>query len=619
MSAVCLPPPTLRRRLRTLLLLLPLLVSTTARTATSGAEVLLVFDPEQPLSVLDAQGIRDALQELRSPYQDWPLSNQQPLTTAAVQPYSAIVLAHLRLPPEQRALIADWVADGGGLFASAAAAEGLESVLGITGLQPISRDDSSEMRFIRAHPVATGSYWQGPISQLPPMPVEQLPAVMQLLYLDPGWPAYSATPTTATILARWRRSGASWFSNDGSPALFSHQHGAGRTVYTGALAGAYADPAWRYPLAWRSVIGEALRWVNRRGSVVQLGYWPQAYRAAFALTADAERAAMATVVPELLAAFSRLGLPRFGTFFFVGQAGGDPLTEGAQEHPDTLAAVIAAGAEVGGHGDVHSRFAGQDLATQRDRLQRMIDVLQPTLAASGGQLLGFRAPGLAVDRNSFAAEVDVGLAYDSSQQDVWNETTLPYFDGGLWHLPVSSPMDYALLHEAALSGDEWELLQRDKLAYVQSRRGLFNMVIHPWLVADQLPRIEAMLADAMADGGLWLGRLDDLLYWWLQREDLQIEVDHADAQQLRLRVHNRGPLAVEGASLWLRPPAGSAERLASIDAEPAVIHSRHHGLGAEPDRFDIVVLPTLAAGAAVVVDWGRPRPPEVFSDGFENR
>src|SRR5690606_28871276 len=152
-------------------------------------------------------------------------------------------------------------------------------------------------------------------------------------------------------------------------------------------------------------------------------------------------------------------------FFIVGQAGGDAGSEGAVENPAIVQAILAAGAELAGHGDVHSLIRGQDLATQTTRLASMRALIE-TSAAQVPPVRGFRAPALLVDRDTWRAAAAVGLSYDSSDQDVWCECGLPWFTGEVWSLPPTAPMDYVLVDQFGLSGNEISVLMRDKAAFV---------------------------------------------------------------------------------------------------------------------------------------------------------
>lgn len=602
-----------------------------AAQLVSRPEVLLVYDPDDVLSSMDALGIRGALAEQRTPVVELALATGVELPALTLERHPVLVLAQRRLTPVDGVRVQAFVEAGGGLIATGAAGLDLQPLLGITNLRdlarfPPDRPPLDEIRFGLSHPVATGSFWTGPISQVPPMPATELPVVPQLLYRL-TWPAYTATVDGALVLARWRSSGSAWTVADVDPAVFASVHGEGRSVYFGALPGAYAD--WNYPLAWRMPVQEAVSWVNTRAPQVQLGHWPEAKRAAYAFTADTERAPMRTVVPALLALFRQLGLTDFGTFFIVGQAGGDPGSEGAVENPAIVQAILAAGSELAGHGDVHSVIRGLDLATQTSRLGAMRMLIE-TSGAQVPPVRGFRAPALMVDGNTWRAAAAVGLAYDSSDQDVWCECGLPWFTGEVWSLPPSAPMDYVLVDQFGLSGNEISVLMRDKAAYVASRRGLFNWVTHPWILGgyaiddpegqpsreNLLPTVAAVLAAARDEGGFWMQRLDRILDWWVQRESLSIEIADSDAFRLQLRLRNEGAQAVEGASLWLRLPLAGHPWSVELNGLPQPTLSRPHGLGASTP-FEVLVVPRIDAQSEVRVELRVLRPVPLFADGFE--
>lgn len=616
LASVRLPSPRLGAPTALLGVLLVLTASLplAATAAADEAALLLIADPQDSLSQLDASGVRAALVELQVPLDEHALAEGARIDDALLAGRGAVWLAHLALTPDEIAALDRFVRAGGGLVASGRSGQGLESLLGLGPVTAVERSAATELRFVTAHPAASGSFWQGPISQTPPTPSSEMPAIPHIYYLDAAWPSYTAQPQQAQVLARWRRAESSWFGPDGSPSVFAATPGAGRVLYFGALPGAYADPAWQFPLSWRTVITEANAWVQP-GLQVELGLWPQGKRSAFAFTADTERPAMTTVVPQLLQIFDSLGLTRFGTFFIVGQAGGDAGTVGAVEHPEVVAQILAAGSELAGHGDVHARFAGQDLATQTARLTAMRDLIE-ALMGTQAPLLGFRGPGLALDRTTYGAMVDSGLVYDSSDQDVWAEWTLPYFNGQVWQLPPSSMMDFALLIGAGLSGGEWETLVRDKQAFVASRRGLFNWVTHPWVLADHLPRVQSMLGDANDQGDLWMARLDDVLAWWMQREDLRVELIERGEFASRVHVHNDGAQVADGASLWLRLPDAQYPWRLRVDGIETAAVTRSHGFAGSRD-YRVLVLPQIAAGAIREVLIEQVRPESLFADSFE--
>ena len=623
----------LRRALPAVALLLALLLPLQPSLAqlSQRPEVLLVFDAQDPLSSLDARGIREALAEQRTPVIELPLAAGVELPPQLLEQHPVLLLAQRRLAAADVARVQAFVQAGGGLVVSGAAGLDLQPLLGLKNLRdlgrfPPDRPPLDELRFGLSHPVSTGSFWTGPISQVPPMPASELPVVPQLLYRL-QWPAYTATVDGALVLARWRSSGSAWTVADVEPAVFAAAHGAGRVVYFGALPGVYAD--WNYPLGWRMPVQEAVSWVNTRAPQVQLGHWPQAKRAAYAFTADTERAPMRSVVPALLALFEQLGLDEFGTFFIVGQAGGDAGSQGAVENPAVVQAILDAGAELAGHGDVHSVFRGQDLPTQSTRLSSMRTLIENS-RPQVPPVRGFRAPALLVDNTTWRAAAAAGLAYDSSDQDVWCECGLPWFTGEVWSLPPSAPMDYVLVDTFGLSGNEIAVLMRDKAAYVASRRGLFNWVTHPWILGgyaindpagapsreNLLPTVASVLTAARDDGGFWMQRLDRILDWWRQRELLSIDVIASDPFRVQLRVRNPGSQPVQGASLWLRLPVSEFPWTVELDGMERSTLTRPHGLGAATP-FQVLVVPRIEAQSEVQVELRLLRPDAVFASGFE--
>jgi hypothetical protein len=517
-----------------------------------------------------------------------------------------VVLCDLTLSAVQAGVLEQWVHDGGGLLASGAAGVGLEALTGTGALAPLAID-LTEVTMPAAHPVAHGTHWQGPITQTPPMPAAEIPSTVQLLYINRAWPAWGASGGDGTMIGHWD-------GDDGTAAIVAAERGAGRVVWSGALPGAYSD--WDWPHSWRTVVVAAVQWLRGSGVHAELGYWPHAHRAAMVFTADTESTRMGVAVPALLDIFAEFGLQRFGTFFMLGRADGDdPVFDygGALEHPEVVRAIIAAGAEVAGHGDVHRRFNGQSLAVQRARLQAMLDIIEPILAESGDALLGFRAPYLSGDLTTSPALADVGIAYDSSDADVWSETTLPFFDGHIYQLPPGTPMDWHLLEVYGLDDTTVTTLFVDKIDYVMSRRGMFAWLTHPWVIEPHLDIVRGVLAAATAHDDLWLTRMDDIAVWWAQREELRLAWQSDEQTAKRLRLHNPGAAAIDGASVWLRLPTAPGTWQASIDGEPVPMHERVHG----GVPFLVAVVPRLEAGAQVDIELDRQRPARVFADGFE--
>ena len=559
--------------------------------------VLLIHDPARTGSVMDCNGIGEALAEIGIVHQivdiaqlrgsSWPLAST-----------SLITACHLNLQAADATALDQWIGSGGGLLATGSTAIGLEATLGLNGVFPASAKENTEVRFVEDHPASTGSWWSGAITTTPPMPAVEIPSIVQLYYLDNNWPAFNAEVADGLVMARWRDSSDDWSLPDHDPAVIAHHHGSGRTVYSAALPGVYSS--WDWPHAWRGVIVSAIEWLADDQPLVELGLWPYAHQAALAWTGDTERPEMVTAVPALLAIFTELGLTRFGTFYVVGKAGGDGNTLGAAEHPEVVQAIAAAGSEVGGHGDIHSAFYGQSLATQKTRISTMLDILDPLLAPYGERVRGFRAPYLSQDLKTFSALAELGLDYDAGEADVWSETTLPHELGGVWQLPPTMPMDWHLFIEHGLSEADALEIFSDKLDYVVSRRGLFSWLHHPWVIEPHLELVRALLTHARDRGIIWMARQDDILDWWQSRAAITIDSVERDGAILRVALNNPSDNRdLDGISIWVRMPAGSGnDWSASAGQVPVPLLIRTHA----DAPHAVAILPQLAAGQEIELE-----------------
>lgn len=562
------------------MLMAGLMVLSVSALSSADTPVLLLYDDSDEASMLDCSGIADALDEVGLPFETFDLDAGL-LGTSMLAGRAAAVLCHVTLGASESQLLADWVQAGGGLLASGQSGLGLESVLGLGSLAVVSGDAYTEVRFGREHPATTGSWWDGPIMHSPPMPALEIPSIMRFLYIDNtwpgGWPAFAVESATGTPLAAWRDSDSAWSVIDGSTAVVAHQHGAGRVVYAGALPGVHAN--WEWPQTWRTFIVASLHWIGESTPMFEIGLWPYGHQAALTWTGDTEKPAMVTAVPALLNIFSELGLERFGTFYTVGRAGGDGDTLGAQEHPEIVEMIAQAGAQIGGHGNIHSSFSGQPLAVQQQRLQEMVDILSPLIAPYGEHVRGFRAPYLSQNWVTFQALAEVGLDYDAGEADVWSETTLPHRLGSIWQIPPTMPMDWHLFEDHGLSTAQAQTLFQDKLDYVISRRGLFSWLHHPWVIEPHLQLVEDLLAAAVARGDIWMTRQDDLLDWWVARQLVEIGAIDRTGQRIRLRVDHFGEQPLAGVSIWIRRPGNSSEdwRVFSDGGELAVVVRPHAG------------------------------------------
>jgi polysaccharide deacetylase family protein (PEP-CTERM system associated) len=128
------------------------------------------------------------------------------------------------------------------------------------------------------------------------------------------------------------------------------------------------------------------------------------------------------------------------TFFVLGMA--------ARSHPELMERIVAAGHEIGCHGDAHRLVSSQsprefaeDLRSARVIIERL----------TGRRPIGYRAPAFSITRETpwaYEALVDEGFSYDASEHDtprirerVVRSTAAPHplevQHGTLWEFPVA--------------------------------------------------------------------------------------------------------------------------------------------------------------------------------------
>jgi peptidoglycan/xylan/chitin deacetylase (PgdA/CDA1 family) len=82
----------------------------------------------------------------------------------------------------------------------------------------------------------------------------------------------------------------------------------------------------------------------------------------------------------------------------------------ADQHPDAMAAILAAGHEVGHHGYLHLGTDELDAAAQREELERGLSAL----GRHGVRPAGYRSPGWELSPETLSMLAELGFRYDSS-------------------------------------------------------------------------------------------------------------------------------------------------------------------------------------------------------------
>jgi polysaccharide deacetylase family protein (PEP-CTERM system associated) len=183
------------------------------------------------------------------------------------------------------------------------------------------------------------------------------------------------------------------------------------------------------------------------------------------------------------------------TFFILGSV--------AEERPDLVREIAAAGHEIATHGWSHTLVYKMTPATFRDELRRSIDVLA---ALSGQEIVGHRAPFFSITRQSlWALEIlrDCGIRYDSSIFPVLNyrygivdAPRWPYTaeagEGGITEFPITT---WRLLgRNLPVAGGAYFRIFPYRLTWAAFRsinRSGHPAVfyIHPWELDPEHPRI----------------------------------------------------------------------------------------------------------------------------------
>jgi peptidoglycan/xylan/chitin deacetylase (PgdA/CDA1 family) len=196
------------------------------------------------------------------------------------------------------------------------------------------------------------------------------------------------------------------------------------------------------------------------------------------------------------------------TFFVVGEV--------AEEHPEVIAEMAECGHEVASHTHTHRLLSSLDTDTQLEELERSRDAIR---AATGQEVVGFRAPAFDVPTGLFQRLYDAGYTYDSS---IVPARWIPGWYGGeysmtapgstadiepeskeLGELPVSVMPRIRL----PLSG-AWTRLLGRTYTQIGMRRMVRNggipiLYFHPWEMVD-LPEVAGVPKRVTWRTGAWL-------------------------------------------------------------------------------------------------------------------
>lgn len=175
----------------------------------------------------------------------------------------------------------------------------------------------------------------------------------------------------------------------------------------------------------------------------------------------------------------------------------------AEEHPNLVREIHAAGHEVASHGFSHQEVYKLTPEEFRDEIRRSVDLLEDL---TGQNVIGYRAPYFSVTSDSLWALdilVEEGLRYDSSIHPIFHHrcgipgaertpSLLELESGTLLEAPVST-FPARVMNVPVGGGTYMRMypyrLLRSALNSLQRRGEVVGIYTHPWEIDEDMPRI----------------------------------------------------------------------------------------------------------------------------------
>lgn len=175
----------------------------------------------------------------------------------------------------------------------------------------------------------------------------------------------------------------------------------------------------------------------------------------------------------------------------------------AEDHPNLVRDIHAAGHEVASHGFSHQEVYKLSPDQFRDEIRRSIDVLEDL---TGQSVIGYRAPYFSITSESLWALdilIEEGIKYDSSIHPIFHHRcgipgaartpSMLDLDGGrLLEAPVST-WPAGVLNVPVGGGTYMRMypysLLRVALKSLDRRGEVIGIYTHPWEVDEEMPRI----------------------------------------------------------------------------------------------------------------------------------
>ncbi len=284
-----------------------------------------------------------------------------------------------------------------------------------------------------------------------------------------------------------------------------------------------AFPRWPVDVSVERLMRQAAGLALASGEITEfpfIWFWPAGAPAAAMMTHDVEGPAGVEFCAALMDMDDEFGVP--ASFQVVPEARWSSRADTRR----LVERLRGRGFEV----NVHDLAHDGRLFRGRERFLRRAAVINARSREIGSR--GFRS-GAMYRRQDWLEALDI--AYDMSVPNVAHLepqrggccTVMPYFNGHVLELPLTTAQDYTIFH---VLGEYSTALWQQQVDEILAENGLASFIAHPDYLRE--PRARAiyvellqMLAALRAERGVWLAPPSAIDAWWRERREMTLVKD----------------------------------------------------------------------------------------------
>ncbi|BCS36078.1 hypothetical protein TBR22_A53150 [Luteitalea sp. TBR-22] len=291
-------------------------------------------------------------------------------------------------------------------------------------------------------------------------------------------------------------------------------------------------PRWPVDTSVEAVMRRVVGLALEHGAVGEfpfIWFWPDGASSCVMMTHDVEGAAGADACDRLMDADAAHGVP--SSFQVVPEAPWSTRTRTRS----LVGRMRARGFEV----NVHDLSHDGTLFRNRDRFLRHAATINARGREFGSR--GFRSGAMYRRQDWFSA---LDISYDMSVPNVAHLepqrggccTVMPYFNGHVLELPLTTSQDYTLFN---VLGRHDTGLWQQQIDAILREHGLLSFIAHPDYLLDERAwgvylQLLGMLQGLRDEHGAWMAAPADVDRWWRERQEMSL-------------VHEDGEWTVTGA------------------------------------------------------------------------